>query len=405
MEHFYPTAVLVTGYDIIPFWVARMIFTSEYTNNKAPFKNCLIHGLIRDELGRKVSKSLGNGIDIYEAFDKYGVDTIRYFLTTSGSAGQDLRFSTEKIEAAWNYVNKIWNISRFIGLNFESFNYNDEEIDEKLLNNADKWILSRLNETIRVADYNFEKFEFGEASKAIYKFTWTDFASWYLEMTKVTLSGDNNEQKINTCAVLKYCLTAILKMLHPFMPFFTEEIYQMYNEGSIVISSWPEALEKYDFKGSKQEEILFDVITSVRNIRQGKGVPTSKKIDLTLQVTKESVKNFLEDSKDYLAKFTNYDNLVITTGEVDKKKKVVEVFSEVTVIIPLDALVDMSQELAKLVDAKAKTQAEISRCEGMLNNPNFVNKAPQAKIDSEKEKLAGYKKQLEEIEKSINELK
>ncbi len=404
LARYYPNDTLVTGYDIIPFWVARMIFTSEYTNGKIPFKNCLIHGLIRDELGRKVSKSLGNGIDIYDAFEKYGVDTIRYFLTTSGSAGQDLRFSIEKIEAAWNYVNKIWNISRFIGINFDSFNYQDQEINDDLLNSSDKWILSRLNETIRIADYNFEKFEFGEASKAIYKFTWTDFASWYLEMTKVTYSGTDDAKKINTCSVLKYCLTAILKMLHPFMPFFTEEIYQMYNEGSIVVASWPKALEKYDFVNAKREEILFDVITAVRNIRHNKNVPTSKKINITLQTQSEEIKDFLLEGKDYLQKFANYEELLVTTSEVDKKKKVVEVFSDVTVIIPLDELVDVEQELGKLNDLKKKTLAEIARCNGMLSNPNFVSKAPEEKINQEKEKKANYEKQLLEIEKSINEL-
>ena len=404
LARYYPNDTLVTGYDIIPFWVARMIFTSEYTNGKIPFKNCLIHGLIRDELGRKVSKSLGNGIDIYDAFEKYGVDTIRYFLTTSGAAGQDLRFSIEKIEAAWNFVNKIWNISRFIGINFDNFNYNDEEIDDKLLNSSDKWILAKLNETIRISDYNFEKFEFGEASKAIYKFTWNDFASWYLEMTKVTLNGDDQKQKINTCAVLKYCLTAILKMLHPFMPFFTEEIYQMYNEGSIVISSWPKVVEKYDFKDYEKFEILFDVIGAVRNIRQNKNVPTSKKIDLILQTNSNDTKKFLLDSKEYLLKFTNYENLEVTTDDVDKRKKVVEVFSDVTVIIPLFALVDINQEISKLKENREKMFSEIGRCQNMLNNPNFVNRAPQEKVEQEKQKLENYQKQLTEIEKSISEL-
>ena len=404
LARYFPTDTLVTGYDIIPFWVARMMFTSEYTLNKTPFKYCLIHGLIRDELGRKVSKSLGNGIDILEAFEKYGVDSMRYFLTTSSTPGQDMRYSTEKIEASWNYINKIWNISRFIGLNFENFNYQNETINKDLLTNVDKWILYRLNETIRVADYNFEKFEFGEASKAIYKFTWSDFASWYLEMTKVTLNGDNQELKINTCAVLKHCLTAILKLLHPFMPFFTEEIYQMYNDSSIVISDWPLALDEYDFKESNIQEILFDVITAVRNIRASKNVPNSKKIDLLLQAQSKEVEEFLNNSKDYLLRFTNFDNLTITTNEVDKKKSMVEIFTDVTVVIPLDALVDVNEELKKLEETKKKLLSEIARCKGMLANPNFTNKAPKEKVQAEVDKLANYEKQFAEVEKSIKDL-
>ena len=404
LARYFPTDTLVTGYDIIPFWVARMMFTSEYTLNKTPFKYCLIHGLIRDELGRKVSKSLGNGIDILEAFEKYGVDSMRYFLTTSSTPGQDMRYSTEKIEASWNYINKIWNISRFIGLNFENFNYQNETINKDLLTNVDKWILYRLNETIRVADYNFEKFEFGEASKAIYKFTWSDFASWYLEMTKVTLNGDNQELKINTCAVLKYCLTAILKLLHPFMPFFTEEIYQMYNDSSIVISDWPLALDEYDFKESNIQEILFDVITAVRNIRASKNVPNSKKIDLLLQAQSKEIEEFLNNSKDYLLRFTNFDNLTITTNEVDKKKSMVEIFTDVTVVIPLDALVDVNEELKKLEETKKKLLSEIARCKGMLANPNFTNKAPKEKVQAEVDKLANYEKQFAEVEKSIKDL-
>lgn len=407
LARYFPTDTLVTGYDIIPFWVARMMFTSEYTLGKTPFKHCLIHGLIRDELGRKVSKSLGNGIDILEAFAKYGVDSMRYFLTTSSTPGQDMRYSTEKIEASWNYINKIWNISRFIGLNFENFNYQNEEINKDLLTDVDKWILYRLNETIKVADYNFEKFEFGEASKAIYKFTWTDFASWYLEMTKVILNDESQKQelKINTCAVLRYCLTAILKLLHPFMPFFTEEIYQMYNEGSIVVSSWPLVNPDYDFTSSAKVEVLFEIITAVRNIRASKNVANSKTIDLILQVKEKELLEFLNKSENILQRFTNYSSLNITSSEVNKKKSLVEVFSDVTVIIPLETLVNVSDEINKLEEAKKKMISEIARCKGMLSNVNFISKAPIEKVDAEKAKLDNYQKQLNEIEKSIAELK
>lgn len=405
LARYFPTDTLVTGYDIIPFWVARMMFQSEYTTGKVPFKYCLIHGLIRDELGRKVSKSLGNGIDIYEAFDKYGVDTIRYFLTTSGTPGQDLRYSTEKIEAAWNYVNKIWNISRFIGINFDSFGYNGEKVNTSLLNNIDKWILLRLNETIKQADYNFEKFDFGEAAKAIYKFTWSDFASWYLEMTKVVFNGESsNEQKINTCAVLNEVLVAILKMLHPFMPFFTEEIYQMFNEGSITVANWPVVKEEYNFTEASKIDTIFDIITSVRNIRASKNVPNSKKVDLILEVKQEEVKKLIEDNLVYLMKFTNYDNITVTLDEVAKGLCVSNVCESVVVSIPLQALVNLEEEIAKANERKAQLEKEISRCEGMLSNPNFLAKAKEEKVNAEKEKLASYKGQLDDVLKLIKEL-
>ena len=402
LKRFFPTDTLVTGYDIIPFWVARMMFQSEYILNEIPFKNCLIHGLIRDELGRKVSKSLGNGIDIYEAFDQYGVDTIRYFLTTSGSPGQDLRYSTEKIEAAWNYVNKIWNISRFIGINFDNVKYNNEEINDKLLEDIDKWILKRLNETIKQADYNFEKFDFGEASRAIYNFTWSDFANWYLEMTKVKFQNRSQEEKINACAVLNYVLKAILKMLHPFMPFFTDEIYSMFNKESIVISKWPEINKKYNFKGIDRLDIIFDIITSVRNIRASKNVPMSKKIDLSLEIKNEELISLIDNNKEYLQKFTNYETLNVLNEEINKDKCITQVLNDCIVIIPLNKLVNLDEEKERLLKEKARLEGEVKRSEGMLSNPNFVNKAPKEKVDAEKEKKENYKKQLEEVNKLLS---
>ena len=401
-KKFFPTDTLVTGYDIIFFWVARMAFQSKYLLGQRPFKHVLIHGIIRDELGRKVSKSLGNGVDMLEVVEKYGADSLRYFITTTASPGMDIRYSEEKIEAAWNFINKIWNISRFIGLNFENHNYQNEEINPELLNIVDKWILNRLDETIKNADENFEKFEFGEAAKAIYKFTWTDFASWYVEMTKVTLASDNTLEKINTCAVLKYVLTAVLKLLHPFMPFVTEEIYQNYNEGSITISSWPEA--KYQFEDAASVEVIYDIISCVRNVRASKNVPNSKKIDLALEVREQNIANIIELCKPYLQKFTNFDNLTIS-NEIAKDSSVVEVLTDVTIVIPLNTLVDLAEEKAKLEQSLAKIASEIKRCEGMLNNPNFVNKAPQQKIEAERQKLKDYQQQYAETEKLLKGIK
>ena len=403
LEKYFPTDCLVTGYDIIFFWVARMAFQSKYLLKTRPFKDVLIHGLIRDELGRKVSKSLGNGVDMYDVVNKYGTDSLRYFITTSGAPGQDIRYSEEKIEASWNFINKIWNISRFIGLNFENNNYQNEEIDINLLNDCDKWILTRLNETIKQSDSNYDKYDFGEASKAIYKFTWFDFASWYLEMTKVIFSGDNQKEKINTCAVLKYVLTAILKLLHPFMPFVTEEIYQKYNEGSIVISSWPTVNENYTFKDAKAIETIFDIITAVRNIRAEKNVAPSKKIDLLLQTLNKETYDICHKSIAYLEKFTNFDHITISSDELNKEKSITKVNENVIVIVPLNTLVNIEEEIKKLKLDKEKYLNEINRCEKMLSNQNFLIKAPQAKINEEKEKLASYKSKLEETVKLLKE--
>lgn len=403
LKRYFPTDTLVTGYDIIFFWVARMAFQSKYIMGVRPFKDVLFHGIIRDELGRKVSKSLGNGVDMMDAVKQYGIDALRYFLTTAGSPGQDIRYSDEKMESTWNYINKIWNISRYIGLNFESNNYNNEEIKVELLNDIDKWILNKLNEVINSVNDNFEKYEFGEVARTLYKFTWTDFASWYLEMTKVVFQDGTKEEKINTCAVLSYVLTAILKLLHPFMPFVTEEIYQKFNDDSIVVSQWPEFNNKFSFQYANNIELIYEIITIIRNLRASKNVPNSKQIDLEIECRTREVKHILNDNIRYLQRFVNYKNIIITNEELDKSKKVVNILTDITINIPLAALVDPKEEIEKLTANKEKMIKEIERCEKMLNNPNFVNKAPKEKIEIEKSKLDDYKKQLSEIEKLILE--
>lgn len=403
-KHFFPTNTLVTAYDIIFFWVARMAFQSKYLLGQRPFEKVLIHGLIRDELGRKVSKSLNNGADMLEVVNKYGADSLRYFVATSSAPGLDFRYSDEKIEASWNFINKIWNISRFIGINFDNNNYQNEQINPKLLQTVDKWILYRLNETIKTADKSFEKFEFGEAAKTIYKFTWNDFASWYLEMTKVVFASGSNEEKINACSVLNYVLTSVLKLLHPYMPFVTEEIYQMYNDGSICVSNWPLVNKKFNFKESIKMEMIFDIITTIRNIRASKNVPNSKKINLILEVNNQESKDFLNNNLQYLQKFTNYDQITITTEKTSKELSIIEVLNDVSVIVPLNTLVDLNEEILKVKANKEKLQKEIARGKGMLSNQNFISKAPKEKVEEEKEKLANYEKQLEEVEKLLKDL-
>ncbi len=403
LKRYFPTDSLVTGTDLIFFWVARMAFTSKYFLGTRPFKEVIIHGLIRDELGRKVSKSLDNGVDLMEAVNQYGIDSLRYFLTTSSAMGQDIRYSDEKLEAAWNYINKIWNISRFIGIKFAENNYQGEEINLELLNAVDRWILKRLNETIAQVDEYYDKYEFGEVAKTLYKYVWNEFASWYLEMTKIVFGEKEEAEKINTCAVLNYCLTAILKLLHPFMPFVTEEIYQKYQDGSIVISSWPKIKDIYEFADASNIEVIYEIITAVRNLRAIKNVPNSKELNVELQIRDLELMNFVNDNLRFLKRFINYNQIEISQNEVDTKGKNITVLSTVTIAIPLAELVDIQEEIEKLKQNHLKMLAEIKRCQGLLNNPGFMSKAPQDKIEAEKEKLKNYQEQLLEIEKLLKE--
>lgn len=404
LERYFPTDCLVTGYDIIFFWVARMAFQSKYFMGKRPFKDVIIHGIIRDELGRKVSKSLGNGKDMDEAADEFGVDSLRYFITANSTPGQDLRYSEEKIHAAWNYINKIWNISRFIGLNFDQQNYERRDIKSELLNDVDKWILTKLQRVIVQYDDYLDKYDFGEAAKLLYKFVWDDFASWYVELTKIVFQGEDGDAKQNTCAVLDYCLQQILKLLHPYMPFFTEEIYQLFNEESIVISSWPVVNQDYIFENSEDIEVILDIITCIRNIRAEKNVPNSKKIDLEIITRNKKVYDTIQHNIFYLNRFINYDNLTISQEELPTENKLITVLEQVTLAIPLSNLVDLEEEKKKLQARLQELENEILRCDRMLNNPNFLAKAPQHKIEEEQSKRANYVAQLAEVKRLLENM-
>ena len=401
VERYFPTDCLVTGYDIIFFWVARMAIDAKHFMNSRPFKKCLIHGLIRDEQGRKMSKSLGNGVDPFDLIDEYGCDAMRYFLTTNSTPGQDLRFSAEKMASSWNYINKIWNISRFVKLNLENTGYSGEEIDYNNLTSLDVLILSKMEKLINDVNAKYEDFEFGEVARAIYNFTWDDFASNYLEMTKVDFASDNQERKINTCAILTNVLTTIVKLLHPFMPFVTEEIYQNFFDESITVSNWPNCSNKDLSEDiANKAEKLFEIISSIRNIRSEKNVGMSKKINISLEVSNNSLKAYLLNHQTYLMRFTNYENLIVDTA-VDKTDAVVTVLEDVNIAIPLKELINIEEELVKLNTKKIKLEAEVARSNGMLNNPNFVSKAPKEKIENEKAKLESYLEQLKEVEDLI----
>ncbi|MBQ9449476.1 MAG: valine--tRNA ligase [Acholeplasmatales bacterium] len=400
LARYYPTSVLVTGYDIIFFWVSRMLFEGIEFTGKAPFKDILIHGLIRDTQGRKMSKSLGNGVDPFDVIAKYGTDSLRYFLTTNSAPGLDLRYDEEKVESSWNYLNKIWNISRYVIMNLGE-NFKPSKIEFNKCNLASKWILAKLNNVIRSVDYNMNKYEFGEAAKALYTFTWDDFASWYVEISKVDLQSDDKENIESTKNVLVYVLKSIIKMLHPFIPFITEEIYQTipHDYASISISNWPKANPEFDDEISLNKiEEMISIITSIRNSRAKANKSISKPIDITIYSKNEKTIEMIKDTTHYLNKFTNPKELKFITEDIKNKDDYeVSVLSDLNIYISLADLVDKEEAKKKLIESQNKIAAEIKRSEGMLSNESFLAKAPQAKIDAEKAKYESYKRQYQEI--------
>ena len=405
LDRYYPTNVLVTGYDIIFFWVSRMLFEGIEFTGKAPFKDILIHGLIRDSQGRKMSKSLGNGIDPFDVVEKYGCDALRYFLNTNAAPGLDLRFDETKVESSWNYLNKIWNISRYVIMNLDG--YTKVDLTKAKLNNASKWILNKLNKVIKEVDFNFDKYEFGEVARSLYNFVWNDFASWYVEISKVDLQGSDEDNKNISKNVLLYVLTAIIKMLHPFVPFITEEIYQSipHDKESITIEDWPLANDKFSFDSEEEAmDIVMNVITNVRNERAKANKAPKEAINITLLVKNEETGKLLNECKSYLLKFTNPKELLITTEAPKSTDNVVVVLDALTIYIPTTDLVDIKEVLANLNKEKEKLEAELLRSEKMLSNESFIAKAPQAKIDAEKEKQASYKKQYAEILEHIKKI-
>ncbi len=405
LKRYYPTNVLVTGYDIIFFWVSRMLFEGIEFMGHAPFSDILIHGLVRDREGRKMSKSLGNGIDPFDVIDKYGCDSLRYFLNTNTAPGLDLRFDETKIESAWNYLNKIWNISRYVLLNLEG--YKKIDIQKAKLNMASKWILKRLNDVIAIVDQNFDKYEFGEVARSLYNFVWNDFASWYVEISKVDLTSDDEENKNTTKNVLLYVLTSIIKMLHPFVPFITEEIYQSlpHDEESISISSWPKMQNEFDFvKEEKGLNIALDVITAVRNERAKANKAPKECINITLSCKDNDVFSVLEDARAYLVKFTNPTSLNIVVNEKVDGDNVVVVLDNLTIYIPTSDLVDIEEVKQNLLKEKERLQKELERSQKMLSNPGFVNKAPKEKLDAEKAKQAQYQASYDEVVAHLKKL-
>jgi len=405
-KRYFPTDVLVTGYDIIFFWVARMIFQSKEFTGERPFKDVLIHGLIRDAEGRKMSKSLGNGVDPMDVIDKYGADSLRYFLLTGSTPGQDLRFYWEKVESTWNFANKVWNASRFSLMNMEGFTYEDIDLSgEKSL--ADKWILTRLNETIEHVTKNTDKYEFGEAGRHLYNFIWDEFCDWYIEMAKIPLYGSDEEKKNTTRSVLAYVLDQIMRMLHPFMPFITEEIWQKlpHQGDSITVASWPEPREDFhDEQASNEMKRLVAIIKSVRNIRAEVDTPMSKSIKMLVEAKDENILRELEQNRMYLEHFCNPSELVIAKDIDVPEKAMTAVVTGAEIYLPLEGLIDFDKEIKRLEKELEKWNKEVERVQKKLANEGFVNKAPQAVVDEEKRKEQDYLDKQAKVKTRLEEL-
>ncbi|WP_447408434.1 valine--tRNA ligase [Weissella confusa] len=407
-KRYFPTNTLVTGYDIIFFWVARMMFQSKEFTGRRPFKNVLIHGLIRDEQGRKMSKSLGNGIDPMDVIEKYGADALRWFLATGSTPGLDVRFSYTKMDSAWNFINKIWNASRYVIMNLDDETKAELPADLSVLTLADKWILSRLNETIASVTKNFDKFEFGEAGRSLYNFIWNDFADWYIEMTKETLNGNDEAAKKNVQAVLAYVLDNTLRLLHPIMPFVTEAIWQeMPHDGeSIVVAAYPEVKAELDNPTAEADfQSLTDLIKAVRTIRTEANSPMSTEIDVLIKTSDENLARIFDENSDYINRFVKPKSLEISADVAAPKLAMTQIISGAEVYVPLEELIDLDEEIARLQGDLKKFAGEVKRAEGKLGNEKFVNNAPEAVVAEEREKLADWQAKLAATESRLEELK
>ncbi|WP_226583432.1 valine--tRNA ligase [Halobacillus litoralis] len=406
-QRYFPTNVLVTGYDIIGFWVSRMIFQSLEFTNERPFKDVLIHGLVRDAEGRKMSKSLGNGVDPMDVIEKYGADSLRYFLSTGSSPGQDLRFHWEKVESTWNFANKIWNASRFALMNMGGLEYSEIDLSgEKSV--ADQWILTRLNQTIEQVTTNIDKYEFGEAGRHLYNFIWDDFCDWYIEMAKLPLYGEDEKRIHTTRSILAYTLDQTMRMLHPFMPFITEEIWQhLPHEGeSITLASWPQVREDFHNEEAVQEmDRLVSIIRSVRNIRAEVDTPMSKEIQLMIQAKDEEVVQELEKNRDYLEKFCNPSELTIATDLQAPEKAMSAVITGAELYLPLAGLINIEDEIKRLENEWKKWDQEVTRVQKKLANEKFVSKAPEHVVEEERKKETDYLDKRAKVEARIKELK
>ncbi|KEI84518.1 valine--tRNA ligase [Clostridium botulinum] len=407
LKYFYPNNTLVTGYDIIFFWVARMVFSGLYCMDDIPFDTVLIHGIVRDSEGKKMSKSLGNGVDPIEVIDEYGADALRFTLVTGNAPGNDIRYYPERVEAARNFANKIWNASRFVLMNLDK-DLMDKYKDNKNYTIADKWILSRLNTVVKEVTENIEKFELGIASQKIYDFIWGEFCDWYIELVKPVLYGEDEQSKGIAFNVLHKVLETSLQLLHPIMPFITEEIYtHLYTEyESIVISKWPEYDEILkDEKSEKDMEYIIEAIKSIRNVRTEMNVPPSRKAKLMIYLTEKEAERSFKEGEVYFQKLASASEVSFLENKETSDKNVSVVTRGAEIFIPLLELVDIEKELERLNKEKEKLEKEIDRVEKKLANKKFVSKAPESVVNEEREKGEKYKAMLKSVLESLESLK
>ena len=408
LEYFYPTDVLVTGYDIIFFWVIRMVFSALEQTGEVPFKHVLIHGLVRDSQGRKMSKSLGNGIDPIEVIDKYGADALRLTLITGNAPGNDMRFYWERVEASRNFANKVWNASRFIMMNLEKAEI-PAKMDVNALTSADKWILSKVNTLTKDVTENMDKFELGIAVQKVYDFIWEEFCDWYIEMVKPRLYNDADETKAAALWTLKHVLIQSLKLLHPYMPFITEEIFctLQEEEESIMISKWPEYQEEWSFEADEfAVEIMKGAVRNIRNLRAEMNVAPSKKAKVFVVSEKEEIRNVFENGRVFFETLAYASEVFVQEDKAGIDEDAVStVIPDAVIYMPFAELVDIAKELERLEKEEKKLIGEVKRVEGMLSNERFMSKAPQAKIDEEKEKLVKYTSMLEQVRERLAQLK
>ena len=399
LKTFYPTNVLVTAYDIIFFWVARMVFSGLYAMKEKPFSDVLIHGIVRDSQGRKMSKTLGNGVDPIEVIEKYGADSLRFSLLSGTTMGNDIRYMPEKLEQASNFANKIWNAAKFIIMNTQ-----DGEIDISKLKIEDKWIINKVNKLTKEVTNNIEKYDLGVALDKVYSFIWNEFCDWYIEMVKPRLYSENQEEKQIASYVLNYVFGISMKLLHPFMPFVTTKIYSNlsgHDKKELIVSDWPEIKETFEYDDEEDlVEKVKDIIVQIRNIRSTKNIHPSKKSELIFVTEKYQAQ--LKELEETLKKlgFGNKVTILSTKGDIPENS--INVIKEgIELYIPLEGLINFEEERNRLNSEKERLEKEVARCEKMLSNPGFVNKAPQTKIDEEKAKLEKYKEMLAKVVESL----
>ncbi|MBF0936468.1 valine--tRNA ligase [Abiotrophia sp.] len=405
-KRYFPNNTLVTGYDILTFWVSRMMFQSLEFTGRRPFQNVLIHGLIRDAEGRKMSKSLGNGVDPMDVIEQYGVDSLRWFLANGSAPGQDVRFSTDKMDAAWNFINKIWNASRYVLMNVGDLTLANLSIGQDLTL-ADRWILARLQTTIADVNRLFERFEFGEAGRILYSFIWDDYCDWYIEMTKEQLQ-DKEAANTTTKSILVFVLDQFLRLLHPIMPFVTEEIWQQIGgqDKSIVVADYPRVMEAYqDSKVEAQMAQLMELIRAVRTIRNEMNTPLSKPVDLYIKVQDATGQALLEANQAYIKRFCNPAQLLISQAPEHPEEVVTQVLSFAEILMPLKGLIKLEDELARLEGEQAKLEKEVARIDGKLSNEKFVSRAPEHVVAEERNKRQGYLSQLKTVKERIQQVK